>query len=225
MKRLLLNAMLLISTCAVQAQGSNPVAEVNAAQEGAPISPCLYGQFVEHAGNLIYTTLWSEMLDDRKFYYAVMPKPPEETNAAPRGGGFAGRRRGVGPGRWNPIGPVDSVVMDTHNPFVGDHTPLIKLAGSEPRGIRQTGLNFVEGATYNGRIQLAGDPAAKIFVRVVWGTNIDSGGGGMAMPITSRLDKHYRKFSFSFSRRISPARRDLKLSAPAPARSTSARFR
>ena len=86
------------------------------------------------------------MLDDRKFYYAVMPKPADEPSPARGGmGGFGGRRRGVGPGRWNPIGPVDSVVMDTGNPFVGDHTPLIKLAGDEPRGIRQTGVNFVEG--------------------------------------------------------------------------------
>ena len=46
--------------------------------------------------------------------------------------------------------------MDTSNPFVGDHTPLIKLAGAEPRGIRQTGVNFTQGVTYNGRIQLAG---------------------------------------------------------------------
>ena len=136
MKRLVLNAMLLISACAAQMQGSTLVADVDAAKSGPPISPYVYGQFVEHAGNLIYTTLWSEMLDDRKFYYAVIPKPPEETNSAPRGGSFGGRRRGVGPGRWNPIGPVDSVVMDTNNPFVGDHTPLIKLAGSEPRGFR-----------------------------------------------------------------------------------------
>ena len=61
--------------------------------------------------------------------------------------------------------------MDTNNPFVGDHTPLVKLAGAEPRGIRQTGINFTQGANYNGRIQLAGDPAAKVSINIVWGTN------------------------------------------------------
>jgi alpha-N-arabinofuranosidase len=198
MKRSLFNAILLISACAAPAQGSTLVADVDATKSGPPISPYVYGQFVEHAGNLIYTTLWSEMLDDRKFYYAVMPKPPEETNATPRGDGFGGgRRRGVGPGRWNPIGPVDSVVMDTTNPFVGDHTPLIKLAGSEPRGIRQTGVNFVAGKTYQGRIQLAGDAAAKVAVKIIWDTNSDRGDAGLKIG-TLPLSKDYRAFEFSF---------------------------
>ena len=174
MERLLLNAMFLIAACAAQAQGSIPVADIDAAKEGAPISPYLYGQFVEHAGNLIYTTLWCEMLDDRKFFFPVMLKPADDTNSAPRGGGFGGRRRGIGPGRWNPIGPVDTVIMDTNHPFVGDQSPLIKLAGSEPRGILQTGVNFIEGATYNGRIQLAGDPAAKVSITIVWDADQDA---------------------------------------------------
>jgi hypothetical protein len=42
-------------------------ATIDASKTGAAISPYLYGQFVEHAGNLVYTGLWSEMLDDRKF--------------------------------------------------------------------------------------------------------------------------------------------------------------
>jgi hypothetical protein len=60
------------------------------------------------------------MIEDRKFYYAVMRPPPEETNTPARGpGGFGSGRRGVGPGRWNPIGPVDSVVRDPNTPFNG----------------------------------------------------------------------------------------------------------
>src|SRR5690348_14654395 len=81
---------------------SQPVAAtIEASKTGPPISPYVYGQFLEHAGGLIYSSLWSEMLDDRKFYYAVMRKPAEESNARQRGG-FPGRRT-VGPGRWNPI--------------------------------------------------------------------------------------------------------------------------
>ena len=212
MKRLLLNAMFLISAWAAQAQGSTPVANIDAAKSGPPISPYVYGQFIEHAGNLIYTTLWGEMLDDRKFYYAVQPKPAEDPDASQRGpGGFGGgRRRGAGPGRWNPTGPVDSVVMDTNQPFVGDHTPLIKLAGSEPRGIRQTGLNFVEGVAYNGRIQLAGDASAKIFVRIVWDTNLDNSSSGMAIPVASGLGQDYRKCNFSFvANQSGPARFEI----------------
>ena len=96
---------------------SQPVtALIDASKTGPPMSPYVYGQFIEHAGSLIYSSLWSEMLDDTKFYYDVTNKPPEDPNAGQRGrgGGFGpGRRRNVGPGRWNPIGPVDSVVMDT----------------------------------------------------------------------------------------------------------------
>ena len=95
-------------------------ATVDASKTGPPISPYLYGQFIEHAGSLIYSGLWCEMLDDRKFYYAVTNQPPEDPNAGRRGGGGGfgpGRRRNVGPGRWNPIGPADSVVMDTQQSF------------------------------------------------------------------------------------------------------------
>ncbi|HAO78750.1 MAG TPA: hypothetical protein DCQ92_07195, partial [Verrucomicrobia subdivision 3 bacterium] len=174
------SVFLLLAALTASAQspvsGQPVVATVDATKTGPPISPYLYGQFIEHAGSLIYSGLWCEMLDDRKFYYAVQPKPAEDPNAGQRGpdGGGPTRRRNVGPGRWNPIGPAGSVVMDTSNPFVGDHTPLIKLAGSEPRGIRQTGVNFTQGVTYNGRIQLAGDPGAKVAINIVWGTNADA---------------------------------------------------
>jgi len=85
--------------------------------------------------------------------------------------------------------------MDTNNPFVGDHTPLIKLAGSEHRGIRQTGVNFVKGETYDGRIQLAGDSRAKVSVSIVWGTNADAAWQTIQL---GKLSKHYQKFTFSF---------------------------
>jgi alpha-N-arabinofuranosidase len=188
--------MFLIAACVMQAQTQTPVANIDASKTGPPISPYVYGQFLEHAGSLIYSSLWCEMLDDRKFYYAVMPKPAEDPNAGRRGGfgGFFGRRN-VGPGRWNPIGPVDSVVMDATNPFVGDHTPLIKLAGSEPRGIRQTGINFIKGETYDGRIQLAGDSSARVSVSIVWGTNTDAARQTIQL---GKLSKQYKKFTFSF---------------------------
>jgi alpha-N-arabinofuranosidase len=85
--------------------------------------------------------------------------------------------------------------MDTNNPFVGDHTPLIKLAGSEPRGIRQTGVNFIQGAAYNCRIQLAGDSKARVSVILVWGTNADA---ARQMVSLGKLGKDYKKFTFSF---------------------------
>jgi alpha-N-arabinofuranosidase len=189
---------------------SQPViAHVDAAKTGAPISPYLYGQFVEHAGNMVYNSLWSEVLEDRKFYYPVGPKPPEEQHPknAP-GGGFFGRLD-AGPGRWNPLGPVDSVVMDTKDPFVGDHTPLVKLAGDEPRGIRQTGVKLTQGMTYNGRIQLAGDPSAQVSVSLVWSA---VPGAPRQTVSLGKLGQDYRKFTFSFSaKNTGPV--DLEISA------------
>ncbi|HLZ55120.1 MAG TPA: alpha-N-arabinofuranosidase, partial [Verrucomicrobiae bacterium] len=174
---------------------SRPViAAVDATKTGPPVSPYVYGQFLEHIGSLIYNSLWSEMLDDRKFYYAVTNKPAENPDAGQREFG-PGRRRGVGPGRWNPIGPVDSVVMDPRHPFVGDHTPLITLAGEEPRGIGQTGINFTQGTTYNGRAQLAGDPTAQVAINIVWGTNTDA--VRQVVPLGA-LSADYKKFAFSF---------------------------
>ena len=195
------SVFLLLAALVASAQSPVPgqpvVAAVAATKTGPPISPYLYGQFIEHGGSLIYSGLWCEMLDDRKFYYAVQPKPAEDPNVGQRRfGGFGpGRRRNVGPGRWNPIGPADSVVMDTSNPFVGDHTPLIKLAGSEPRGIRQTGVNFTQGVTYNGRIQLAGDPGAKVSINIVWGTNADAVSQTVSL---GDLSADYKKVMFSF---------------------------
>ena len=175
--------------------GQPVVASVHAAKTGPPISPYVYGQFLEHGGSLVYSSLWCEMLDDRKFYYDVTNKIPEEPTAGRREGIGGFGRRNVGPGRWNPTGPVDSVVMDTSNPFVGEHTPQIKLSGDEPRGIRQTGVNFTQGVTYNGRIQLAGDAGAKVSINLVWGTNADAVSQTVSL---GDLGADYKKFAFTF---------------------------
>src|SRR4051812_25590784 len=58
-------------------------ATINAASLGAPISPFMYGGFIEHIGDLINHSLWSEVLDDRKFYWPVNSEPVP----GPKGGG------------------------------------------------------------------------------------------------------------------------------------------
>ena len=142
-------------------------------------------------------------------------------SAAADSAGFPDRRN-VGPGRWNPIGPMDSVVMDASNPFVGDHTPLIKLAGSEPRGIRQTGIHFSQGVEYKGRIQLAGDTTAKISISIVWGTNADARATDR---FARQVEQAITRNSPSRSKPKIPAPLNSKSLAPAPVRSTSAPFR
>src|SRR6476469_1698060 len=49
---------------------------INAAKAGPPISPYIYGQFIEHLGRCIYGGLWAEMLEDRKFFYPVTGEAP-----------------------------------------------------------------------------------------------------------------------------------------------------
>ena len=177
-----------------QAPGQPVTATIDASKVGTPISPYVYGQFIEQAGSLIYDSLWSEMLEDRKFYFAVQLPPPASPTPV-QGGGGPSRRRSVGPGRWNPIGPVESVVMDTVNPFAGDQTPRVILAGAEPRGIVQTGVTFVQGTDYRGRVQLAGDPTAQIAVNIVWGTG--PAAVRQVVPLGS-AGANYKKVVFSF---------------------------
>src|SRR4051812_22777124 len=105
-----IRSLILILLTALSAKGQDTApnqpltATIDAAKTGPQISPYLYGQFLEHIGGLIYSSLWSEMIEDRKFYYPVAPTSPTEPETGQRGaGGFGGgRRRGVGPGRWNP---------------------------------------------------------------------------------------------------------------------------
>jgi len=58
------------------------VATIDTTKVSEPISKYEYGMFIEHIGSLIYRSLWSEMLDDRKFSYPISSKEPE---AAPSG--------------------------------------------------------------------------------------------------------------------------------------------
>src|ERR1035441_1570713 len=94
---------------------------IDTQQTAPPVSKYLYGQFIEHIGTTMYSSVWAEMLDDRKFYFPITAKKPEPPS--PRGaGGFGGRLR-----KWYPVGPEEVVVMDKEHPFVGDQSPRIAL--------------------------------------------------------------------------------------------------
>ena len=97
----LLLAVLLFSTSAFPQ--TQPVsATIDASKTGHPISKYIYGQFLEHAGNLVDENVWAEMLADRKFFYPISSKPPVEPPDP------AWRRRG--PVRdWTPIGADEFV--------------------------------------------------------------------------------------------------------------------
>ncbi len=158
---LLVAALFIPVLCAAQA--STVHARIDASKTGAPISKYLYGQFLEHIGGIVNSGVWAEMLDDRKFYYPVTAHPPAEPPAAPSGPRRPPLRR------WTPVGPEESVTMDTTAPYAGEHTPLVRL-GAEAHGIRQAGLAVRKDRSYTGRVVLAGTPDANVRVVLAWGS-------------------------------------------------------
>ncbi|SFU52819.1 alpha-N-arabinofuranosidase [Pustulibacterium marinum] len=51
-----------------------PSIQIDLTQKEAPMSPYIYGQFIEHMGKCIYGGIWAEMLQDRKFYHPIGAK-------------------------------------------------------------------------------------------------------------------------------------------------------
>jgi alpha-N-arabinofuranosidase len=157
---------------------------VDAAKPNAPISPYLYGQFIEHIGDLVNRSIWAEMIDDRKFYYAV-----NSTSEAPPAS------RGRRPNPWRPIGPDQFVTMDRDTAYTGQHSPAVKLDGAAPHGIAQAGIVLRNGRAYNGRVVLAGDARANVTVSLVWGAGPND---RQIIPIKG-LRSDYAKFPLKFT--------------------------
>ncbi len=82
-------------------QSLTPSATIDVSKTGPPISKYIYGQFIEHLGRCIYGGIWAEMLEDRKFYYAVNH---EESP-------------------WRSTGFVEMIAGSS---YVGEHTPFVK---------------------------------------------------------------------------------------------------
>jgi alpha-N-arabinofuranosidase len=125
------------------------------------ILPMVYGGFIEHIGNLINHSLWSEALDDRKFYFGVLEKPePKPTDR---------RAMMAAMQKWIAVGPMSAISLDTTAAYVGEHSPVVALDGAQERGIVQNGVALKSGVPYKGRIVLRGDASAKVTVRLSWG--------------------------------------------------------
>jgi alpha-N-arabinofuranosidase len=176
------------------------LARIDATQIGRPISPYEYGMFIEHIGALVYRSLWSEMLDDRKFYNPISSK------AAPAAAGPALLRM-MALRRWRPVGPDTAITMDAHDPFVGAHSPRIQLSASLAHGIRQSGLALIKGKRYNGYVYLRGDSGARISIALIWG----AGAAERASASVHPLSDTYGRFPFSFTAGASSARGTLEI--------------
>ena len=186
-------ATLLACTAALRA-GTVDV-KVDTAKTGAPISPYIYGQFVEHLGRCIYGGIWAEMLEDRKFYFDITP------NYSPYRGienpDFPGEILKpeypvVGASPWQIIGDPAAVTMVTKDAFVGKHSPRVN-AGA---GLRQRDLGVKAGLRYDGYVwakPLTGK--AEVEVTLVWG----EGAADRASQKIKFSGSDYAKQTFAFT--------------------------
>ena len=138
--------------------------KIDTAKTGAPISPYIYGQFIEHLGRCIYGGIWAEMLEDRKFYFpitaAYSPYRSLQDSAYPV----------VGASPWQIIGEPGAITMVKDGAFADWPSPRL-LAGA---GVRQLDLGLVAARSYTGYVWAK--PLAKnaeIEVSLVWGTKPD----------------------------------------------------
>ena len=166
----------------------NIAVNIDTQQTAPAVSPYEYGMFIEHIGNTMYSSLWAEMLDDRKFYFPITAKDPEAP-ARTQGNPMRMQLR-----KWRPVGPDDVVTMDKAKPFVGDQSPRIALDLSTPHGIRQSGLALVKGKKYTGHIWLRGTSVTKVTVALVWGT----GAKDRQTISLAALTGEYRKYPLAF---------------------------
>jgi alpha-N-arabinofuranosidase len=185
LKALLLLAALLLSIFS-SAQDKPVQATIDTSRTGAPISKYIYGQFLEHIGGIVNNNIWAEMLDDRKFYYPISSHPPAEP------AGPSWRRTAVR--HWMPIGVDEFVTVDTVRPYVGEHTPLVKLSPTDEHGIQQSGLAVRKGRSYTGRVVLAGTPGTAVKVTLIWG---DAANDRQEITV-AKVRAEYVKFPLSF---------------------------
>jgi len=174
---------------------------IDAGQVGSPVSRYEYGMFIEHIGPLIYRSLWSEMLDDRKFYFSIVSKEPETTPHAEAG------FRGAQLRKWRPIGGDEFVGMDKGEAFVGEQSPRIALDASTPHGIRQSGIALVKGKRYVGHIWLRGTPGSQVKVALIWGEAANDR-QTVAIPAVRST---YAKYPFTFTAQADTAADALEI--------------
>ena len=172
---------------------------VDASRTGAPISKYIYGQFIEHLGRCIYGGIWSEMLEDRKFFYPVNGEAPAWEMFKPDNRSYDGEGHPyelLMRSPWMIVGPKQAVRMDTAHAYAGAQAPEISLPGrGTPAGLQQERLALVDGREYTGRVVLSGDSSAgPVEVSLVWG-------GGATMRQSVVIDKitpDYATYSLRF---------------------------
>ncbi|MBN2415278.1 carbohydrate binding domain-containing protein [bacterium] len=151
----------------LESREMHPQVTVRTARETEPISPFIYGQFIEHLGRCIYGGIWAEMLEDRKFCYPVTDLYAPWGEKEPVW--ISGEYPPVVASPWKAAGPEGTVNMDSTDPFTGSHSPCVQLPGDgSPAGLSQEGLALIKNKQYTGRIVLSASPdAGPVTVRLV----------------------------------------------------------
>ncbi|MBP8302907.1 MAG: alpha-N-arabinofuranosidase [Phycisphaerae bacterium] len=178
-----------------EAAASRPaVAEVSidGSKTAEPISPYIYGQFIEHLGRCIYGGIWAEMVEDRKFFFPV-PAQGEIWRLTRE------QARVLAASPWKVIGPEGTVRMVEEDAFVGEHSPeILAPGGGIEVGVVQEELGLVKGKAYTGYLYLAGDPGvAPVTVSLAWGQGQDE----KSTVTLRKVGAKYLRASFRFTAR------------------------
>jgi alpha-N-arabinofuranosidase len=163
---------------------------VDASKTTEPISPYIYGQFIEHLGRCIYGGIWAEMLEDRKFYFPV-PADSEIWRLTRE------QARVLAASPWKVIGPQGTVEMVKQDAFVGDQSLQINAPGDGAAvGICQEELGLVKGRAYVGYLYVVGDATvAPVTVSLSWG----QADRDKAVHTFKAVGAKYTKVSFKFT--------------------------
>lgn len=196
----LLSAVCLISATGVFAEdpegaalgSQTKVAEISVdlSKRGEPISPYIYGQFIEHLGRCIYGGIWAEMIEDRKFYFPV-PAEGDIWRLTRE------QARVLAASPWKVIGPDGTVRMVKEDPYAGEQSPHLTAPGGGSRvGIYQEELGLLKDRAYSGYIILAGDAEiGPVTVSLEWGR----GDSEKETQTIRRIGPNFRKSAFKFT--------------------------
>ncbi|MFT3780454.1 MAG: alpha-L-arabinofuranosidase C-terminal domain-containing protein [Nibricoccus sp.] len=199
MKRTILILGLCLLSINLRAATTTAPLQLDLTAKTAPISPYIYGQFIEHLGRCIYGGIWAEMLEDRKFYFPITaeyaPYKQLTDTAYPV----------VGASPWQIVGSAGGVSMQKNDVFVGTHTPAI----ANGFGIRQLDLGVVAGKNYAGYFWAKAANGAEAAVEVALVTGSAPTDRHVATFKVKAGD--YTKHTFSFTASQSTDKASLEL--------------
>lgn len=174
------------------------VAKIDVAQKSDRIEDQLFGMFMENlgnedVGNLTDDCLWSELLDDRKFFYPI----DRNDELVPKN-----RKQKIN--QWLPVG--NDIVMDETGPYVGKHSPKINTNPDSENGISQTGIQLQKSKKYIGHIILKASPGVSVTVSLNYG---NAAGDGQSVTFTPDAD--YKEYELSFTSKADFAQGKIKV--------------